>query len=188
MIQSVNRRHHIEILLMVVIGIALVLNVNSSVNGVGQGNPAGPSPPTQTVSLQEGAESIVNSVANVADNVQSFTEEGAIDSFVSTVTAPFQSGPSSEGSSSVHNESGGGIGDWIRQSGIWLLGVLSPSKETIQRTAKQGRERSWLPDSMSRAGDEFGHLSRASVSTVEQTGNAYGTSQVFPTAITLGWY
>jgi len=189
MIQSVNRRHHIEIALMVVIGLALLLNVNSVMNGVGGNSHEGPSPPGQTVDLRGSAEGLVDSVANAADNVQGFTERGALDSLVSTVTAPFQSEPQATSSTEQVHRRPGGIGDWIQQSGSWLLGVISPSKETIERTVQQGQNRAWVPGSFQRAGEAFGHLSRASVSTVERPEKeSKNESHITPLALTAGWY
>lgn len=162
MVKSVNRRQSLELILMVVMSFALLLNVNSLMNGAG-------SKQSMFITQAEGA---IHTFANAGDSIQQVSEDGLLQTFVTFATgsnsqprAPSQTVEASNGVGTEASKSGN-IGDWITTSGNWALGLLTPSETSspAKFATGLGHAFSSIPEPMVAAGSDFEHLSRTSLS------------------------
>lgn len=168
MMKSVNRRQNLELVLTVVMGVLLLININSLANGVG----------TMATNLQlhERSQGVVTSLADAGDGIQGVTETGVVQSLLSIVTGGTGNSSRGQGSSNVEasnganvsNSEGSSIGDWINQSGTWALGLFTPTEASApaQFATALGQSLGTLPDPVQDAGESFNHMSRPPVSNV----------------------
>lgn len=146
MVQSVNRRQSLEVVLTIVLTLAIVLNLNSFTQSVDN--------TSESLCLGDHVSLFVNQLASAADDVQVVSEQGVVPSLLATLTG------GTVGASS--NEQQGNIGDVIQLAGHWVIDLFSPTERTVTgqfATAVQGVKQ-MIPETMWYAGDGFSHLSR----------------------------
>lgn len=169
MIQSVNRRQSLEVMLTVVMALAFLLNINSVMNGVGQ--------TASTLNIGTHAGNAIGALADAGDNIQSVTEGGVVQTLLGVVTGESNLSRSDPKPQAVRVEAvqepiqqnaEGNIGEWIDQSGTWLLGLFTPSETSAsgQLATSMGQALGTVPVPMQQAGEEFNHLSRPLMSNV----------------------
>lgn len=166
MIQAANRRQFLELMLTIVMGLALLLNINTLMSTVDF-----KAPDMQIgAQLREG----VNSFAQAGDQLQALTEKGIIPTLTSGATEMLVGSdnmvdeappaPAVE-TQPVAPQEDNGIGSWINQSGNWAIGLLTPSADSApgQFAVAVGNDLRELFAPMSEAFSEFSHLSRPTV-------------------------
>lgn len=181
MIRSKNIMHTLQLFIGVILAIYFLVNLNSlqGLRQVGEGIP-------------EATIEMTSSLSTIGDDFQKLSQEGFLQSVVSTVVGDGESTSSSKDvkvesnskpkevvedvpTTKSSDEPVGNFGEWITAAGDWLAGIWVSGEETfISLTSRDVHkeeqvdepEKMYLSEEFELAVEPFSHLSRPYISNV----------------------
>ena len=162
MIDSKNTKHTVQLIVGVFIVFYVLLNINS-LSGLQESGEHVP----------DAIQAVTNQLAKVGDNTQTLTEDGFLQSILSSgieISISSQGISAKPASSEVVvdppvNTNTGNIGAKIQEVGVWFVGLWSNGEVLMDNTLAVAKD-SEIPDNVVKAREPFGHLSRPYISHV----------------------